>query len=234
MDIEMWKAIPEFPGYEVSNHGRVRSHKRKRVRILKPGPAGSRRQYRAVHLFQDGKGYSRRIAPLVALAFWGPCPNGLEVCHNDGDPTNDCLDNLRYGTHKSNMEDASRQTEWPSGEANGNSLYTDGFAKQLRKEFASGISTPNLAQKHNLPRQHVTNIVYGKIYKNAGGPIAESPLLSDDDIRQIRHKRADGTSLQELSEEYNLSESGVSRIVLGQRRRKAGGPIQLVPWQRPI
>jgi hypothetical protein len=245
MDTEMWKAIPEFPGYEVSNRGLVRSYWQRGNfadkwkignepnRILKTVPAGSKKEYRAVVLCRDGHKFLRRIAPLVALVFLGPRPDGLEVCHNDGDPTNDRLDNLRYDTHKSNMEDASRQTQWPSGEAHAQSQHTNEFARQLRKQFGAGISTPHLAQEYNVLTQTVSNIVYGHIYKDAGGPIAESPLLSDDDVKQIRCKRADGASLQELSKEYNLSESGISRIVLGQRRSRAGGPIQLVPWQRP-
>jgi hypothetical protein len=29
------------------------------------------------------------------------------MCHNDGDPTNDHLDNLRWDTHAANMQDAA-------------------------------------------------------------------------------------------------------------------------------
>lgn len=39
------------------------------------------------------------------LAFAGPCPIGLEVCHNDSNPTNNRLDNLRYDTRRSNRID---------------------------------------------------------------------------------------------------------------------------------
>lgn len=39
------------------------------------------------------------------LAFVGAEPDGMEVCHNDGDPMNNVLSNLRYDTHSSNMLD---------------------------------------------------------------------------------------------------------------------------------
>ena len=41
------------------------------------------------------------------LAFVGPCPPGMEVCHNDSNPKNNRLDNLRYDTHMNNMIDMS-------------------------------------------------------------------------------------------------------------------------------
>lgn len=43
---------------------------------------------------------------LVLIAFVGPPPDGMEVCHNDGDPTNNVLSNLRWDTRTGNMRDA--------------------------------------------------------------------------------------------------------------------------------
>lgn len=42
---------------------------------------------------------------LVAAAFHGPRPEGLEVCHNDGNPQNNVASNLRYDTMSGNMLD---------------------------------------------------------------------------------------------------------------------------------
>lgn len=41
-------------------------------------------------------------------AFAGPCPEGLEVRHLDGDPANNRLTNLCYGTHSENVQDSLR------------------------------------------------------------------------------------------------------------------------------
>ena len=49
--------------------------------------------------------YSHR---LVALAWIGPQPEGMEVCHNDGDSSNSHVDNLRWDTHRENMLDGVR------------------------------------------------------------------------------------------------------------------------------
>jgi hypothetical protein len=103
---EQWKSIPGFPDYEVSNMGRVRSYKRSMPRILKAGIYSH--GYRQVTLSRDGKYHSFRIGQLMLLAFRGPCPEDCEMCHNDGDPTNDHLDNLRWDTHAANMRDRAK------------------------------------------------------------------------------------------------------------------------------
>jgi len=107
---EQWKPIPGFPDYEVSNMGLVRSYKWKNrgpnaPHVLKPAIVHG---YWAVVLRRNNKNHTFTIGRLVLLAFRGPCPEGCEVCHNDGDPTNDHLDNLRWDTHLANAHDAIR------------------------------------------------------------------------------------------------------------------------------
>lgn len=61
--------------------------------------------YLMVKLTKDGKRGSFRVHRLVALAFYGERPEGLEVRHLDGNSFNNAITNLKYGTHKENMED---------------------------------------------------------------------------------------------------------------------------------
>ena len=104
-DIE-WRLIPGFTDYEVSNTGLVRSNKRRKPYVLRTGshPQG----YRQVGLRKNGKTHVLKVGYLVLLAFKGPCPKNCEMCHNDGDPTNDYVENLRWDTHAANMRDAAR------------------------------------------------------------------------------------------------------------------------------
>lgn len=103
-----WRAIQGFSGYEVSEDGQVRSWRR-------PGPPVTLRQY-GCHGYlkvsimgdSDGKHYNRNVHVLVALAFIGERPEGMQVCHYDGDKTNNHLPNLRYGTAEENFEDRRR------------------------------------------------------------------------------------------------------------------------------
>lgn len=48
------------------------------------------------------------IHTLVLLAWQGPKPDGMEVMHLDGNPANNRLENLKYGTHSENMQMARK------------------------------------------------------------------------------------------------------------------------------
>lgn len=50
---------------------------------------------------------------LVALAFIGPCPEGMEVLHINGEPDDNRLENLRYGTRAENVADTIRHGRHP-------------------------------------------------------------------------------------------------------------------------
>lgn len=147
---EKWKPIPGWESsYEVSNHGRVRSLDRTvirsngaplplRGRVLRP--ATLKHGYQQVAL-SEGTGASVEVHVLVAAAFIGPRPEGLEVCHNDGNPRNNHIDNLRYDTKSSNSHDTvrhgthnnARKTECKHGHPlNGQNLKTYQGMRQCR------------------------------------------------------------------------------------------------------
>ena len=116
-----WKAIPGWEGmYEVSTGGLVRSVDRVvPIRTRANGRKGSQRWegkvlasraakngYPMVILSRGaGRGAHSYVHQLVLLAFVGPCPEGLEVCHNNGRRTDNRLENLRYDTRSANAMD---------------------------------------------------------------------------------------------------------------------------------
>ena len=117
---ERWKDVPGWEGrYQVSDKGRVRSLSR-RVVTLGRGWKQSTRVYPGRMLKAGGSTFSvdlvdsgksrrgARVCCLVLEAFIGPCPDGLECCHYDDDPFNNCLENLRWDTHAANMADYAR------------------------------------------------------------------------------------------------------------------------------
>lgn len=113
---ERWLPVPGYEGYyEVSDQGRVRSLYRevyssrhggmKRVfpRFLKLTDKGD--GYRHVTFYANGKRSLKNVHRLVAEVFLGPCPDEMEVCHNNGDPSDNRVANLRWGTHRENILD---------------------------------------------------------------------------------------------------------------------------------
>ena len=117
---ETWKPVVGWEGlYEVSDLGRVWSLERtvtfKDGRTRTWNAAMRKPQVRpsghlAVMLHRGGKrGKGYGIHQLVMAAFVGPCPAGMEVCHNNGDPTDNRLENLRYDTRAANIRDCIDQ-----------------------------------------------------------------------------------------------------------------------------
>jgi hypothetical protein len=113
---EVWKDIPGYEGrYQASSHGNIRSLPRVEFRkdaygghanwsykgrVIKqhPGESG--------HLHVNlGARNTKKAHRLVLEAFVGPCPVGFECLHIDGNPTNNRLDNLRWGTRLENRAD---------------------------------------------------------------------------------------------------------------------------------
>ena len=102
---ERWLPVPGYPDYEVSDLGRVWSYSRDaRGRLMKQSP-NSRYGYPMVDLWVSGSRKRRAVHVFLAAAFIGPCPEGQEVRHLDGNPAHCVLSNLTYGTHAENMLD---------------------------------------------------------------------------------------------------------------------------------
>lgn len=141
---EIWKPIPNFPDYEVSNLGRVRSLKFGRVRILRTARVGY--GYQGVQLSSNGVLTHRFVHQLVMLAFAGPRPEGMEVCHGD-DGLSDHLDNLRYDTHKANTQDCLR-----AGKIRKLSREQ---ARELRQLHSEGVSYRGLMQRFGISKMTV-------------------------------------------------------------------------------
>lgn len=104
MDIpgEVWRLCLEFPKYEISNLGRVRSYykgrwgtrKKNDARVLQTGKC--RDQYEHVTLVRNKRKHTRLIQVLVTRAFLGDCPDGSRIVHCDGNRSNNSLKNLAY------------------------------------------------------------------------------------------------------------------------------------------
>lgn len=109
---EIWKNVPGFQGYQVSSLGRAKSLDRmiQSKGDQKRGPYQRKIPGKLLEASRDAEGYRHvykvgRIHRAVLLAFVGPCPEGQEVRHRDGDKENNSLKNLLYGTRSENQLD---------------------------------------------------------------------------------------------------------------------------------
>lgn len=163
---EIWKPVDGFPGYFVSDHGRLRN---KSLLIL----GGISRQKGApshvkVRLRKDGKQHPRVLSRLVLTAFVGPCPEGMECCHWDGDPTNNHLSNLRWDTRVANRADMRRHGRERifRGEEHPNAKFSDADARALsRLRLRRGDQT-RLAKIFGVSQPTIEAIVNGRRWRH--------------------------------------------------------------------
>ena len=167
---EVWKDIPGYPDYQVSNKGRVRNkgywlehgcRGGSRVKqyyppkILTPEVA-KKYGHQRVRIRNDN-GYRRvMVHALVMEAFIGQCPDGKEVCHNDGDPSNNCLENLRYDTRSENQRDKFRQFRYDRQK------LTEEDVAVIRHRLNDGDSPKDIAQDFGVGRRQIYYIRSGQ------------------------------------------------------------------------
>lgn len=115
MDIQLeWRDIIGYNGqYQVSDTGLVRSNKRASClgKVLRM--TTQHQGYKVVTLCAEGVPKTIKVHCLVAEAFIGPRPDGLDVCHRDDNKSNNNMRNLRYDTRSNNCMDSVRNgTHW--------------------------------------------------------------------------------------------------------------------------
>lgn len=148
--IEEWRDIKGFDGYEVSSLGRVRSHWRGRPKVLKL--KAHKQGYLEIGLYdaprRDGGKQRYQLVHRLVLAAFDRAPNEGEVCrHLNGDPSDNRLDNLCWGTQSDNWMDAFHHgtakasltieevREIRERYIKGNGRAQDGNAAELAAEF---------------------------------------------------------------------------------------------------
>lgn len=109
---EAWRPVSGYEGrYEVSDQGRVRSWLPTKQRLPLPNllvQIESEKGYLRVQLSGPDGRRNRRVHALVLEAFVGPCPEGMQTRHMDGDKANNTLGNLSWGTPSENILDCVR------------------------------------------------------------------------------------------------------------------------------
>ena len=175
---EVWKDVPGYEGmYQVSNTGRVKSLDRKTTCKYRPTIKGrelskintSNGGYKKVFLWKNNKGKGIQIHRLVLLAFKGP--SELETRHLDGNPLNNHLDNLKYGTPKENASDQRRHGTYAPppklrGEEITNCKFTNMIVRRIREYLNVGFSIRRLAKDFNTSQVTIINIKHRRTWSH--------------------------------------------------------------------
>lgn len=179
---EIWKPIVGYEGlYEVSTCGRVQSldrlakhYKSGRQKIkgrmlrLRSKGKGRHARYKHVALWKDGKRSDRPVYQLVLETFVGPRPYKYICNHIDGNPENNCVENLEWVTYKRNAQHAVEIGTMVNhcGERNGMSRFKDEDIVEIRRLASLGMRHSHIGRMFNAPCATISRIVYKKIWKH--------------------------------------------------------------------
>lgn len=176
---ERWKQIENFPLYEVSDHGRVRSwlpHNQQRVgdtavraRYLKPCRAST--GYLFVNLRQrEGKLTTQiktfTVHRLVAQAFLAG-DQSLMVAHLDGSRDNNHYLNLMWATPKENASHMIGHGTKTEGERHGGHKLCDRGVRAILRMADAGMYQSDIAYFFGLTRQTVGDYLNGRSRRGA-------------------------------------------------------------------
>ena len=198
---EEWRDVVGYEGYySISNLGRVRRDKTN----------ASTHSGRFLSLTINGKGYvtvklhadplpakRKRVHKLVAEAFLGVCPTGMEVNHKNpnGDKTNNRLDNLEYVTHIQNIRHAiNTLNNFNSSRARGDK---NGSRKHLEK-----VPRGDNHYARKFP------------HKVACGESCGQSKLTENDVRAIRILANQKITHTQIAKMYNVSPPTIKRIII--------------------
>lgn len=149
-----YRDIPSLQGYMAGSDGSIWTA---RERYHEKGLPGSKSRigdswremnqshahksrYPVVSVSMPGWGRARNffVHRLVLEAFVGPCPEGMECCHGDGNPANNSLSNLRWDTGSANQADRRKHGTAHLGEKNKMSLVTEDIVRAIRRRYEEG------------------------------------------------------------------------------------------------
>lgn len=163
-----WRDIPSRPGYQASSDGRIRS-----VDRVKRTSNGQTRRYRGKMLAPASSnqlghkkvrvcGRTEYVHRLVAEAFFGPCPEGMQVAHNDGNVENNHARNLRYATPKENSADKRRHNTLLRGELHPSAKLDRSQVQAVRASLSNGVRQKDIASALGVSRTTISAISTGR------------------------------------------------------------------------
>jgi hypothetical protein len=201
---ERWAPVPGWEThYQASTRGRIRSAK---TGLL-------RKAYKGDIIFFLGHGRRRRktsVAQVILETFVGPRPPGHLPLHKNGDWSDDRLDNLSWVPTFEARSAVAKQRLRP---------VPSPLVEEVRGRVGRGDSVQEVARDLSLSVRAVRRHARGVPRKPA--VLFRPGKLSDEQVEELRLRRAAGEELVPLAREFGVSPATVFRVTGRMSRRPA-------------
>jgi len=151
-----FRVIPGYPRYAIDESGTILSACGRGCRVAVPNRPWSDAKrlkhatgtggYQYVNLRHDGRTRVITVHILVLITFVGPRPNGMMCRHLDGNPANNHISNLVWGTASENQNDSIRHGTDSRGGKNGNAKLKASDVLEIRSRAANGEKLSEIAK----------------------------------------------------------------------------------------
>jgi len=224
--IEVWKDIENYEGaYQISSLGRVKSLTRTRlskgISIARISGRDMKQKtskcgYKVIGFCSDAVKEHFSVHRLVAIAFISNPENKPTVNHIDGNKENNKVSNLEWATQTEQMVHASVNDLL---ETRGPPKYSKKLKQEIQDYYNNNeISISKLAIMFGMSERTAGRIVVEVAprpttrIKKDGTRVVE-PILTQEQVTEIKKLRAEGWTLIRLSEKFNRGLSQMHRVV---------------------
>ena len=164
---EEWRPVVGWEGlYEVSNCGRVRSIYRGHGSGRIINGALDHLGRRNLLLCRGPIRKNARAHTLVLTAFVGNKPAGMQCCHNDGNPSNNHISNLRWDTPKNNQADRIRHGTNLCGVQMHLAKLNPEKVREIRRKRAEGMTLEALGFEYGVDHAAIWLVAKGRTWRH--------------------------------------------------------------------
>lgn len=163
------RPLLNYPGYYATADGEIYSARSGALRKLSKRLHKGYFRVNVRDCCTPAREHAEPVHKLILEAFVGKRPTDLVCRHLNGDPTDNRVANLCWGTPKENAQDSIRHgtaTCLRVGEDHIAAKLTEADVLQIKKLYSEGLTQKQIAARYPVTQRHISDIVRGKTWRH--------------------------------------------------------------------